>query len=160
MHCKIPHRSKYTYWAAAGRATGCWDCKMNVFTVQLPPGITRANMEFMETPGYYTFDFDTSQCFGSFVGWGDYDYDYESESYQMEREFDRSQQRPHPTNYLYRRINERLDTYNPARPRDLPGMNPTEVYLRHLCCPKTQMDIWAEDLIDMDIEAQVWEGIH
>ena len=47
---------------------------MNVFTVQLPPGITRANMEFMGTPRYYTFNFDTSQCSGSFVGWGDYDF--------------------------------------------------------------------------------------
>ena len=71
MHCKIPPRSKYTYWAAAGRAIGCWDCKMNAFTVQLPPGIIKANMEFMGTPGYYTFDFDISQCSGSFVGWGD-----------------------------------------------------------------------------------------
>ena len=59
---------------------------MNIFTVQLPPGITIANMEFMGTPGYYTFDFDTSQCSGSYVGWGD--YDFESEHYQMEREID------------------------------------------------------------------------
>ena len=127
MHCKIPPRSKYTYWAAAGRATGCWDCRMNVFKVQLLPGITRANMEFMGTPGYYTFDFDTSQCSGSFVAWGDYDYDYESERYQMEREFDRRHlQRPRRTDYPFRRMNDRFDTYNLARPRDLLGVNPTQ----------------------------------
>ena len=99
--------------------------RMNVFTVQLPPGITRANMEFMGTPGDYTFDFDTSQCSGSFVGWGDYDFDYESEKFQMEREFDRRNlQRPHMTNYLYKRMMDRFDTYNPARPRNIPGLPP------------------------------------
>ena len=53
----------------------------------MPPGITRASMEFSGIPGHYQFDFDTAQCTSSFVGWGEYDYDYESERFQMEREF-------------------------------------------------------------------------
>ena len=52
---------------------------------QMPPGITKASMEFSGIPGHYQFDFDTAQCTGSFVGWGEYDYDYESERFQMEQ---------------------------------------------------------------------------
>ena len=44
-------------------------------------------MEFTGIPGYYQFDFDTAQCSGSYVKWGDYDYDYESDHFQLEREF-------------------------------------------------------------------------
>ena len=69
--------------AAAGRATGVWDRREHTFSFQMPPGITRASMEFSGIPGHYQFDFDTAQCTGSFVGWGEYDYDYESERFQM-----------------------------------------------------------------------------
>ena len=45
----------------------------------------------------------------------------------MEREFDRKNlQRPHMTNYPLRRMNDRFDTYNPARPGDLTGVTPTQ----------------------------------
>ena len=51
----------------------------------------------------------------------------------MEREFDRKNlQRPHMTNYPFRRMNDRFDTYNPARPRDLPGVAPTRAGLGYL----------------------------
>ena len=59
----------------------------NTFYFQLPPGITKGYMEFTGIPGYYQFDFDTAQCSGSYVKWGDYDYDYESDHFQLEREF-------------------------------------------------------------------------
>ena len=42
-------------------------------------------MEFTGIPGYYQFDFDTAQCSGSYVKWGDYDYDYESDRFQLEK---------------------------------------------------------------------------
>ena len=61
----------------------------HTFYFQMPPGITKAFMEFSGILGHYQFDFDISQCTGSFVGWGDYDYDYESDRFQMEREFSR-----------------------------------------------------------------------
>ena len=65
----------------------------------------------------YQFDFDTAQCTGSFVGWGEYDYDYESERFQMEREFARcNRTRPRITNHLFRHLNQRLENYNQARP--------------------------------------------
>ena len=77
---------------------------MNVFTVQLPPGITRANMEFMGTPRYYTFDFDTSQCSGSF-GWDGETMTsiMNQRSSKWRGEFDRRNlQRPCMTNYMYK----------------------------------------------------------
>ena len=33
----------------------------------MPPGITKASMEFSGIPGHYQFDFDTAQCTGSFL---------------------------------------------------------------------------------------------
>ena len=74
-------------------------------------------MEFSGIPGHYQFDFDTAQCTGSFVGWGDYDYDYESERSPIEREFTRCHRtRPHITNHPFQCLNHRLENYNPARP--------------------------------------------
>ena len=103
--------------AAAGRATGVWDRREHTFSFQMPPGITKAYMEFSGTPGHYKFDFDTAQCTGSFVNWGDYDFDYESERFQIEREFSRNNRsRPRITNHPFRRLNHRLETYNLARP--------------------------------------------
>ena len=75
--------------ATVGRATGVWDRCENTFYFQMPPGITKGYMEFSGIPGHYHFDFDTSQCTGSYVKWGDYDYDYESDRFQLEREFSR-----------------------------------------------------------------------
>ena len=46
-------------------------------------------MEFSGIPGYYQSDFDTVQCSGSYVNWGDYDFDYESDWFQLEKEFSR-----------------------------------------------------------------------
>ena len=89
MSFKIPPTSKYVQMASAGRATGVWDRRENTFSFQMPPGITKASMEFSGITGHYQFDFDTSQCTGSFVSWGDYDYDYESDRFQLEREFSR-----------------------------------------------------------------------
>ena len=107
--------------AAAGRATGVWERREHTFYFQMPPGITKAFMEFSGIPGHYQFDFDTSQCTGSFVGWGDYDYDYESDRFQMEREFSRCHRaRPCITNHPFRRLNQRLENYNPARPWTMP----------------------------------------
>ena len=103
--------------AAAGRATGVWDRREQTFSFQMPPGITKAYMEFSGIPGHYKFDFDTAQCTGSFVTWGDYDFDYESDRFQMDREFSRCHRsRPRITNHPFRRLNHRLETYNPARP--------------------------------------------
>ena len=103
--------------AAVGRATGVWDRREHTFSFQMLPGITKAYMEFSGVPGHYKFDFDTAQCTGSFVGWGDYDFDYESERFQMEREFSRcNRSRPRITNHPFRRLNHRLESYNPARP--------------------------------------------
>ena len=103
--------------AAAGRATGVWDRREHTFYFQMPPGITKASMEFSGIPGHYQFDFDMSQCTGSFVGWGEYDYDYESDQFQMEREFSRCHRAcPCITNHPFRRLNHRLENYNPARP--------------------------------------------
>ena len=102
--------------AAVGRATGVADRREHTFYFQMPPGITKAFMEFSGIPGHYQFDFDTAQCTGNFVGWGDYDYDYESDRFQMEREFTRCHRtRPHITNHPFRRLNHRLENYNPAR---------------------------------------------
>ena len=93
----------------------------HTFYFQTPPGITKAFMEFSGIPGHYQFDFDTSQCTGSFVGWGDYDYDYESDRFQMEREFSRCHRaQPHITNHPFQRLNHRLENYNPARPWTMP----------------------------------------
>ena len=75
-----------------------WDRREHTFCFQMPPGITKASMEFSGIPGHYQFDFDTAQCTGSFVGWGEYDYDYESERFQMEREFTRCH-RTRPSHY-------------------------------------------------------------
>ena len=44
-------------------------------------------MESTGIPGYYKFEFDTAQCSGSYVSWGDYDYNYESDHFQLERKF-------------------------------------------------------------------------
>ena len=54
----------------------------NSFVFCLPPGITKGYMEFKGISGYYQFEFDTAQCSGSYVSWGDYDYDYESAPFQ------------------------------------------------------------------------------
>ena len=89
MNFRVPPTSNYVQIAAAGRATGVWDRREHTFYFQMPPGITKAFMEFSGILGHYQFDFDMSQCTGSFVGWGDYDYDYESDRFQMEREFSR-----------------------------------------------------------------------
>ena len=103
--------------AAAGRATGVWNRREHTFYFQMPPGITKASMEFSGIPGHYQFDFDTAQCTGSFVGWGEYDYDYESKRFQMEREFTRCHRtRPRIINQPFQRLNHRLENYNPARP--------------------------------------------
>ena len=67
--------------------------------------------------GITNLNFDTAQCTGSFVTWGDYDFDYESDRFQMDREFSRCHRsRPRITNHPFRRLNHRLETYNPARP--------------------------------------------
>ena len=60
------------------------DRQENMFYFQMPPGITKGYMEFSGMPGHYQFDFDTSQCTGSYVNLGDYDYDYESDRFQLE----------------------------------------------------------------------------
>ena len=117
MNFRVPPTSNYVQMAAAGRATGVWDRREHTFTFQMPPGITRASMEFSGIPGHYQFDFDKAQCTGSFVGWGEYDYDYESERFQMEREFTRCHRNwPRITNHPFRCLNHRLENYNPARP--------------------------------------------
>ena len=85
MSFRIPPTSKYVQMAAAGRATGVWDRRENMFYFQMPPGITKGYMEFSGIPGHYQFDFDMSQCTGSYVNWGDYDCDYESNRFQLER---------------------------------------------------------------------------
>ena len=78
-------------------------------------------MEFTGIPGYYQFEFDTAQCLGSYVSWGDYDYNYESDHFQLEREFSRwGRARPNITNHPFRRLLSRLEHYNPARPLTLP----------------------------------------
>ena len=92
MSFRVPPTSKYVQMAATGRATGVSDRREHTFDFQMPPGITKAYMEFSGIPGHYQFDFDMSQCTGSFVGWGDYDYDYESDRYQLDREFSRCHQ--------------------------------------------------------------------
>ena len=121
MNFRVPPSSNYVQMAAAGRATGVWDRRENTFCFQMPPGITKASMEFSGIPEHYQFDFDTAQCTGSFVGWGEYDYDYESERFQMEREFSRCHRAwPCITNHPFRRLNHRLDNYNPARPWTIP----------------------------------------
>ena len=107
--------------ATTGRATGVWDRQEHTFYFQLPPGIIKGNMEFSGIPGYYQIDFDTGQCSGSYVKWGDYDYDYESDHFQLEREFSwwgRSQ--PNITNHPFRRLTSRLEHYNPTRPWTVP----------------------------------------
>ena len=117
MNLRVPPTSNYVQMAAAGRATGVWDRREHTFYFQMPPGITKASMEFSGILGHYQFDFDTSQCRGSFVGWGEYDYDYESDRFQMEREFTRCHSaRPCITNHPFWRLNHRLENYNPARP--------------------------------------------
>ena len=121
MTFRIPPTSKYVQMATAGRATGVWDRCENTFYFQMPPGITKAYMEFSGIPGHYQFDFDMSQCTGSYVNWGDYDYDYESDRFQLEREFSRCHRsRPSITNHPFRRLNSRLENYNPARPWTVP----------------------------------------
>ena len=87
----------------------------------MPSGITKAFMEFSGIEEHYQFDFDMSQCTGSFVGWGDYDYNYESDRFQMEREFSRCHRsRPRITNHPFRRLHCSLGNYNPARPWTVP----------------------------------------
>ena len=121
MSYRIPLTSKYVQMATQGRATGVWDRWENTFNFQQPPGITKGCMEFSGIPGYYQFDFDTAQCSGSYVNWGDYDYDYESDWFQHEREFSRwGQSRPTITNHPFWRLNSRLENYNPARPWTVP----------------------------------------
>ena len=121
MTFRIPPTSKYVQMATAGKATGVWDRRENTFYFQIPPGITKAYMEFSGIPGHYQFDFDTSQCRGSYVNWGDYDYDYESDRFELEREFSRwHHSRPSITNHPFRRLNSRLENYNPARPWTVP----------------------------------------
>ena len=122
MNFRVPPTSNYVQMAAAGRATGVWDRREHTFYFQMPPGITKALMEFSGILGHYQSDFDMAQCAGSFVGWGEYDYDYESERFQMEREFSRCYRtRPRITNHPFRRLNHRLESYNPARPWTMPG---------------------------------------
>ena len=53
--------------AIAGRATGVWHRRENTFYFQMPPGITKAYMEFSGILGHYQFDFDMSQCTGSYL---------------------------------------------------------------------------------------------
>ena len=81
MDFRVPPTSNYVQMAAVERATGIWDQREHTFYFQMLPGITKAFMEFSGILGHYQFDFDTSQCTGSFVGWGDYNYDYESDRY-------------------------------------------------------------------------------
>ena len=117
MSFRIPPTSKYVQMAAVGRATGTWDRRENSFIFQLLPGITKGYMEFTGIPGYYQFEFDTAQCSGSYVSWGDYDYDYDSDCYQTEREFSRwDRARPDIINHPFRRLPSILEYYNPARP--------------------------------------------
>ena len=95
--------------AAVGRATGLWDRRENIFYFQMPPGITKGYMEFSGIPVHYQFDFDMSQCIGSYVNWGDYDYGYESDRFQLEREFSRwRRSQPSITNHSFWRLNSRL----------------------------------------------------
>ena len=121
MSFRIPPTSKYVQMAAAGRATGTWDRRENSFNFQIPPGITKGYMEFTGIPGYYQFEFDTAQCSGSYVSWGDYDYNYESDHFQIEREFAHwGRARLDITNHPFRRLPSRLEHYNPARPWTVP----------------------------------------
>ena len=121
MSFRIPPISKYVQMAAAGRATGTWDRRQNTFIFHLPPGITKGYMEFTGIPGHYQFDFDTAQCSGSYVNWGDYDYNYKSDCFQIEREFScQGRARPPITNYPFRRLPSRLEHYNPAIPWTVP----------------------------------------
>ena len=117
LNFRVPPTSNYVQMAAAGRAKGIWDRREHTFSFQMPPGITKASMEFTGIPGRYQFDFDMAQCTGSFVAWGEFDYDYDSERFQMEREFSRCHRsRPRITNHPFRRLNHRLETYNLSRP--------------------------------------------
>ena len=68
MSFRVPPTSKYVQMVAMGRATGVWDRCEHTFYFQMPPGITKAYIEFSGIPGHYQFNFDTSQCTGSFVG--------------------------------------------------------------------------------------------
>ena len=89
--------------AAAGKATGVWNRREHTFSFQMPPGITKASMEFTGIPGRYQFDFDMAQWTGSFVAWGEFDYDFDSESELMKREFFRCRRsRPQITNHPFR----------------------------------------------------------
>ena len=107
--------------AAAGRAKGTWDRRKNSFIFHLPPGITKSSMEFTDIPGYYQFQFDTTQCSGSYVSWGDYDYNYENDHFQLEKEFSRwGRATPDITNNPFRRLPSTLEHYNPARPWTVP----------------------------------------
>ena len=71
-------------WVTAGKATGAWDRRENAFHVHLSPGITKASMEFLGTPGKFSFEFDVNKCTGSHIAWGDYDFDYDLDQYQMD----------------------------------------------------------------------------
>ena len=78
-------------------------------------------MEFAGIPGYYEFDFDTVQCSGSYVNWGDYDFNHESDWFQIEREFSRwGRLQPNITNHPFCRLSSRLEHYNPTRPWTVP----------------------------------------
>ena len=121
MNFRVPPTCNYVQMAAAGRATGVCDRREHTFYFQMPPGITKASMEFSGILSQYQLDFDMVQCTGSFIGWCEYDYNYKSERFQMEREFSRCHRaRPHITNHPFRRLNHRLESYNPARPWTVP----------------------------------------
>ena len=50
MTFRIPPTSKYIQMATTGRATGVWERCENTFYFQMPPGITKAYMEFSGIP--------------------------------------------------------------------------------------------------------------
>ena len=105
-----------------------WEEQQVSGTDESTPSISRCHQVLQKDlwssqvlPSHYQFDFDTSQCTGSFVGWGDYDYDYESDRFQMEREFSRCHRaQPCITNHPFWRLNHRLENYNLARPWIMP----------------------------------------
>ena len=51
MSFRVPPTSKYIQMAAMGRATGVWDRPEHIFYFQMPPGITKAYIEFSGIPG-------------------------------------------------------------------------------------------------------------
>ena len=71
MSFRIPPTSKYAQIAAAGIATGTWDRRENSFVFLFPPGTPKGYMKFTGISYNYKFEFDTTQCSGSYVSWGD-----------------------------------------------------------------------------------------